>query len=680
MTYVLGIDTGGTFTDAVVVDLNTKEILAETKSETTHFHLIEGISKAIGQLDFDRYDEVEYASLSTTLATNAIVEGRGCRVGLIVLGFEPKKELPTCELRVLPGAIDMHGGVVEPLDLEKTKEAVESLRDKVDAVAVSGILSIRNPILENQVKDMVRDILGLPCVAAHELSSVLGMQERTVTAALNARLISVIDDLILAVKAALAEKGMDIPVMIVKGDGSLMTEDTARYRPIETILSGPAASIIGATFLNGVENGLILDMGGTTTDIAIMKNGRPRIDERGASVGGWRTRVAAAEVNTFGLGGDSRIYLDMQDGKVKVGPRRVYPISAVTAFSEDYFRELTELSMKAVGLRKYEVCEGFIMLRDQRIGMDFSTTQFAVLREIENGPHTIRYISEKIGVDPDFINMDLLIERGIVAPVGFTPTDILHVTGEYVHGDADGAKLAFSLMARRWAMTEDEALELMRGKITHNLTETIRHSLFSYEKIDEDAEASSQVNAILKNAFYGENSDLLSVLFRLNMPVLGIGAPIRAWLKPAVDKFHTETVFPEHYNVANAVGAAAGKVMHIYKITVQNHEIDGVHVYAPWGRVVFGCDEEEEHSAEDITSEQMHIGNNYKNRSFIVEQAVTYAIDEATRRLKAEMEGVNEDYEILVERRDRTTHHGYSENLVMFLESQVEVVAVVKPF
>ena len=156
MALVLGIDTGGTFTDAVVIDLETKKIHAETKSETTHRHLIEGISKAIDQLDFDRFKEIEYVSLSTTLATNAIVENRGCRVGLILMGFEPEKDLPQCELRQIPGKVDLHGTVTEPLNTEITKEAIESFRGKVDAVAVSGILSIRNPELEEKVKKTLR--------------------------------------------------------------------------------------------------------------------------------------------------------------------------------------------------------------------------------------------------------------------------------------------------------------------------------------------------------------------------------------------------------------------------------------------------------------------------------------------------------------------------------------------
>ena len=103
MSLVLGIDTGGTFTDAVIIDLKTKKIQASAKAETTHDNLIEGITNAIHALEFDAFDQISYASLSTTLATNAIVENRGCRVGLLLMGFDPQQALPQCELRKIPG-------------------------------------------------------------------------------------------------------------------------------------------------------------------------------------------------------------------------------------------------------------------------------------------------------------------------------------------------------------------------------------------------------------------------------------------------------------------------------------------------------------------------------------------------------------------------------------------------
>lgn len=680
MSLILGIDTGGTFTDAVIINPETKEIIAEAKSETTHFHLEDGITSVINLLDFNSYNKIAYASLSTTLATNAIVEGRGCRVGLILMGFEPQKDLPRCELRCIPGAVDLHGKITEPVDCEKTEEAIESLRGKVDAVAVSSILSIRNPELEEQVKGMVRDILGLPCVSAHELSSVLGMQERTVTAVLNARLLSVIDDLISAVKSALSKKSLNIPIMIVKGDGSLMTETTAKYRPIETILSGPAASIIGATYLNNIENGLVLDMGGTTTDIAVMKNGRPRIDARGASVGGWLTRVAAAEVNTFGLGGDSRIFLDALDCKKKIGPSRVYPVSTIARDYPQYLEELVEISGERVGMLRYELCEGFVKLSELKKGTEITTLQSRVLRELRDGAHTIFDISRKLSIDSDFIHMEELIKQGVVALVGFTPTDLLHAEGKLNGGSVRAAVLARQLLARRWDTTEEDVSDIIRNKITDSLSMTILNSVFSYEKIPDDAKNTSQLEIMIDKSFHDDGNILLSLPLNLNVPVIGIGAPIRAWLDPAVKRFHTDVIYPQYHHVANAVGAAAGKVMHIYRISVQNHEIDGIHIYFPWGRFAFGAELDSSHTVNEITSDQSHIGHQYKSNTVQAEMAIQYAIRKGKDHMLEELSNTADgEFDILVERKDITTHHGYDENIKMFLESTIEIIAVLQP-
>ncbi len=680
MSIVLGIDTGGTYTDAVVIDLKTKEIFAAAKAETTHYHLIDGINQVIDELNFDHFEKVEYASLSTTLATNAIVEGRGCRVGLLLLGFTPSQPLPQCEITMLPGEVDLHGTVVTPLDDEETRKAITALEGKVDAVAVSGILSIRNPVLEDEVKAMVRQILGLPCIAAHELSTALGMQERTVTAVLNARLLSVIDELMTAVKAALAQKQMDIPVMIVKGDGSLMNETVAKERPIETILSGPAASIIGATFLNGTENGLILDMGGTTTDIAVMKNGRPRIDPEGALVGGWRTRVAATEVNTFGLGGDSRIWFDGIGGGVKVGPRRVYPISAVTKAYPNYLIELRQLFPKKIGMMMNELCEGYLLLRQPPKAMELTSMEKTLLGYLADGPHTLYALAQRYGIDSEFLKMERLIEHGVVAMVGFTPTDLLHVTGEYVRGDAEAATLALHLIAKRWCEDKNDVMQSMRFHITDRLTRTILNSVMSYERIATDAAETKQMQTLVKKALYGKEDELFTQIFRLNMPVVGIGAPVRAWLTPAAEKFHTAAVYPAHHDVANAVGAAAGKVMHIYRISVQNHEIDGIHIYAPWGRIAYAAEEDVAHDVDDVTAEQMHIANQNRDRVFQMERAIQYATRIGKEQMrKAMLKQAVGNYDILVERRDKKAANHYSENLTMFIESELEVIAVGRP-
>ena len=163
-----------------------------------------------------------------------------------------------------------------------------------------------------------------------ELSAALDAPRRALTATLNARLIARITHLIDAVVRAMADQRIDCPLMIVKGDGTLALAATVAKRPIETVLSGPAASVVGASWLSGRKSFIMSDMGGTTTDVGIVENGRPRVAEEGAEVGGWRTMVKAIDVKTVGLGGDSEVTIG-SDGRPGVGPQRIVPVALLAA-------------------------------------------------------------------------------------------------------------------------------------------------------------------------------------------------------------------------------------------------------------------------------------------------------------------------------------------------------------
>lgn len=632
MATVIGIDTGGTFTDGVIVDLDTKEILAAVKSPTTHQDLMIGIRKTIHKLSDYELKSASYIAISTTLATNAIVENRGCRVGLLMLGHEAERELPQCECRVLPGRFSIRGEELEPLDLEKTEEAIDSLRDKVDSVAISGICSVRNQEHENTVKKMVQDRLGVPVVSAHELSSVLGVHERTVTCVLNARLVFVIDNLLCAVKQVLNEVGLgNIPIMVVKGDGSLMNETITRERPIETVLSGPAASIIGATYLHGSTDGLVLDMGGTTTDIAILKNGLPRLDKEGAKVGGWRTRVAAAEVTTAGLGGDSRIYLE--NGALKVGPRRSWPVSVMAKDYPAYMEELESVKYNTVVFLRNEAYEGYFLLHEPSPHMELNETQRKIIDAVKDGPHTLGEISRRVDMPVELFTAEKLIDHAILGTVGFTPTDILCLEEKYPHGDIGAAKIAATVLADKLRISVDKLLEIAVNSITERMCRVILDSALTYEKVNIDPFGEDYAtNYFLMSAIKEKNGSIFHNCFHLHMPIIGIGAPTKFWLPSAAEKFHAEAVFPEYNYAANAVGAAVGKVMSLYHIVVQNFETSAA-IFAPWGKTDFK--------------------NGANPEDNLMNRAINYAIEQGKSKIAEDMKKQNVgEYDILIDRRD----------------------------
>ncbi|TWG66034.1 hydantoinase/oxoprolinase N-terminal domain-containing protein, partial [Aminobacter sp. J44] len=271
----LGIDTGGTYTDAVLWDESAGprgEVLAKAKSLTTRHDLAEGISGAV-----DRVLEkaavpaasIRLVSMSTTLATNALVEGQGGRVALVMVGFS-EDDLDRAGLRAalgsdpvifIPGGHDVHGNA-QLLDTSKLEEALPELGTSVTGFAVCAYFAVRNPAHELAVSELIRERTGLPVTSSHELSAKLGGPRRALTTLLNARLISMIDRLIAATEGFLAARGIAAPLMVVRGDGALVSASFARRRPIETILSGPAASLVGARHLTGLDDAVVSDIGG----------------------------------------------------------------------------------------------------------------------------------------------------------------------------------------------------------------------------------------------------------------------------------------------------------------------------------------------------------------------------------------------------------------------------------
>ncbi len=328
MAYVIGIDTGGTYTDAVLLDTEksgVNGIVRKAKAFTTHDRLEEGISESIGRLLLCEADAecIEKVVLSTTLATNAIVEKKLHKVGLIIIGDEPRGKIAAQYIVKVPGKVNIKGRALVNVNRRFTEEALKQLIPHVEAIAVSQAASIRNPMQEKEVKRIVQENCDLPVMCGHEFVNELGFLERTNTAAINAGLLPIINRFLEAIKNVLAEMKIEAPIFVVKGDGSIAAEALIREKPIETALSGPAASMIGTINLTGIENAVVSDMGGTTTDTGIVRKRRVELSSEGAEIGGWRIRVRSAKLQTFGLGGDSCI--STEGGTIKVGPQRVLP-------------------------------------------------------------------------------------------------------------------------------------------------------------------------------------------------------------------------------------------------------------------------------------------------------------------------------------------------------------------
>lgn len=552
-TYILGIDTGGTYTDSVILD-SSQKVVCYSKALTTKEDLRIGIRNSINKLEFTEFSRIGLVSLSTTLATNAIVEGKGCKTGLILIGKEPVGRLPAQESVLVKGSIDINGSIRENIDAQEVAEAVAKMEGHVESIAISGYASVRNPKLEQSVREVVSKTIKHPVFCAHELTGTLGFYERTVTSILNASLVKLIRDFILSTKSVLEQKKIAAPVMVVKGDGSLMHEAVAVQKPIETILSGPSASILGASYLTGLDDALIVDMGGTTSDIVEISGKNAKIQEEGAKVGGWKTRVRAASVCTYGLGGDS-LFRCAHDGTISIGPEKVEPLCVTSAKFPGVLSELK--LMKKNGFQG-DVC----LYRRGKIFSDMllSETERAILKVLGNNIRSAQAIAQKLKMQEKELRLDSLIKNGSLIRCAVTPTDLLHALGEYTDFDVSSSELAIELTATAGGYTKETFLEAAKEQITRQLYLFCLQSAAAFEEHDFDFQKEESSMYLLDKAFQANPDEFLKAEFSLNKPIVGVGAPAHAWLPAVAEKLNTRLFIPQYAKVTNALGAALGQV------------------------------------------------------------------------------------------------------------------------
>lgn len=566
MTIALGIDTGGTYTDAVLVDYESGAVRASAKAITTHHDLSIGIAKAIaavfeGQALAPR--EVALVALSTTLATNAIVEGQGSPICLLLLGYDPElirqfhfqSQLVTPNVVYLPGGHDVEGNEREPLDEVAVRRVIRSWRDQVEAFAVSGYFSVRNPAHELRVRDLVRAETGLPVTCGHELTSNLDSVRRATTTALNARLISLLTGLIDTVRRTLDASGIHAPLMVVKGDGSLARADWIIQRPVETILSGPAASVVGAWHLGGQSESWVIDVGGTTTDIAALRGGRPRLNPQGARVGPWRTMVEAIDVHTAGLGGDSHVRVN-HEGGLDIGPRRVVPLCMLASEAPHV---IDALRSQIAGKKPHERAAEFV-IPERQPSTTLNERERALLDRLSAGPVALAQLVQE-GGRPVLERIEALESQQLVARAGFTPTDALHALGRFVRWDREASRLGAALLAARAGLTPEAFCERVLAAVSDRLATELVSKVLGDEGASPDWAREPAAAALLDRALHGVDGCDLACQLTLRRPIVAIGAPVQAFMPAVARNLATELVIPPHAEVANAVGAVAGSVV-----------------------------------------------------------------------------------------------------------------------
>lgn len=567
----LGIDTGGTYTDGVIYDFDDSRVIKGAKSVTVKEDLKLGIIHVLDQMPQELLKRVGVVSLSTTLATNACVEDKGSRAKLILIGCDEnivKKNgqqygLPPIEdIIFIQGGHDSRGEVIGEPHWDDLHDRVKSIMKKVDSFAIVQMWGIRNPEFEKKAKELIYRWTNLPVVCGHELAGDLNFLKRAATSLLNAKLIPLINEFIDAVKVGLKERGIHAPLAIVCGDGSIMSEEYVRNRPVETLLSGPAASVIGGVNISGHQNCVVVDMGGTTSDLAIVKDGEPLLDYEGADVGNWKTAVKSVDIRTIGLGGDSLISFDSRD-KLIIGPRRAAPLSWLAHRWPDVLGQINLLhGEKRIHTRS--LCQFFYVIGDIPQDGDFTTQEKRIVHALKEGPLSIEKLAEAAETSIYTMKLNRLEQLGIVMRSALTPTDIMHLTGDFSGWNGQAALLGAEILANRLKLTLEELIHEVNSAIKSRLYLNIAKELIKRDNpsLLEDGLTSELEKMILlgyENSHMQENP-YISIGLSTDFSLVGIGAPIHVYLPDVASSLKTTYIIEEYASVANAVGAITGSI------------------------------------------------------------------------------------------------------------------------
>lgn len=533
--YAIGIDTGGTYTDSVVVDAESGEIIASAKAPTTHYKLSVGLENSL-ELVMKKSgiepSEVKLVSVSTTLATNAVVEDKGAKVGLFMIGAAKRLRLPAVAINFITGGHKFSGAEDDPLDIEALVDGINDIRDYVDSYAVCAAMSFKNPAHELvAAKAINMTDPGKTVFCSHEISSKAGQVERAATAVLNARLMPVMKKFLEGVSSALISCRLGGSVVVIRGNATTMSMEEAVSRAAETFASGPASTAYYGSLYAPEENSLIVDVGGTTTDVTLIKNSKPTINENGSIIGEWETHVEAVEMFTVGIGGDS--YIKITDsGLLSTGPSRVVPLSMAGDIPDP-----KEWMGKGNDSRLIKLGPAAKDAGDDKI-----------LKSLfDDGPATYGALIEKLGI-PDISlgsMVEALVRDQMVEEVGFTPTDALHVQGKIKIGDTSKAVAGAAALAEFF----DEDAMSFAGRVIEAVCAKIENAMLEHL-------VRKEIGGNMAGIVAGRSaSPLVSFKASLNLPIVGIGAPASYLLPEVAERLETKAYFPEFHEVGNALGA-----------------------------------------------------------------------------------------------------------------------------
>jgi len=331
----IGIDVGGTFTDAVAINNDTYEIIGTVKLPTTHTAkegVAKGIIEVLKKLMNDnniKPEDVLFIAHGTTQATNALLEGDVVPVGIVTIGkglegIKSKSDTNIGDIELAPGkflrTFNKYIEINDDFDRSIENSILELKHENVGSIVAAEAFSVDNPERENKVME-ISENQGLPATATHEITKLYGLKIRTRTAVVNGSILPKMIDTANMTEESVKKSGIKAPLMIMRCDGGVMDVAEVRKRPILTMLSGPAAGVAGALMYEKISDGIFLEVGGTSTDISVIRNGKVMVNY--AEIGGHKTYLNSLDVRTVGIAGGSMVRLG-EKGIEDVGPRSAH--------------------------------------------------------------------------------------------------------------------------------------------------------------------------------------------------------------------------------------------------------------------------------------------------------------------------------------------------------------------
>lgn len=568
----IGIDTGGTYTDAVIYDLSENTLLASGKSLTTKEDLKIGIRNVLKELPQELLSSCTSISLSTTLATNACVENKGGNGKLILIGIERsilEESYQDYGIESLEDVLLLECALTEKPetskepDWEDFRSHLREFAGTCDCVSIVQLFAKEHlGSYEKKAAEIVKSELDIPVILGHDLFPDRNILRRGAGALLNARLIPVIHEFMDAIRTVFLEYGLSLPIVIVKSNGNLMSSEYTCLHPVETLLCGPAASTIGAMHLAQEDQAVIVDMGGTTTDISIIRDGQALEARDGIQIGGWKTFVKGLYVDTFALGGDTAVHYNF-DGDLYLENYRVMPLCMLASNYPGVKRQLEALRFYDRGHTLY-LHEFLVLMKDISDSTQYTDEEKKLCEALKNGPLMLPNAAKAIGKDVYTLKTEHLEADSVILKAGLTPTDIMHIRGDFTAFDRnaslEGAGFVARYSGRGIEEVCDQIYELVKKRLYCNLVRILIQTEYpKFRNTLPDEQLKQLIEYSFQQASAG-TTPLFTTTFHTQAALIGAGAPTHVFLEPVARMLGTKAVIPENASVANAVGAIVGNI------------------------------------------------------------------------------------------------------------------------